>query len=331
MKPYKISVILAAYHGEAYIGEQLKSLFTQTRPPDEIVIGDDSADDATHLAIESVKHEYNGELRYIKNEPRRGFLQNFVNLAREATGDMIFFCDQDDVWLPGKIEFLSGYLEQNPDVEVVACESEMVDAERKPYNRTVLDWVSDLPQKTAEINAGGGIQYILNSTILFSGHNMAIRRSFLPLFLQITDIYTYHDYWIALVGIYFGSFRFINKVFTQFRVHSTNAVTPFLRENNQTLWSRFQNICKSSDDIFRIETLLGEFYKFAQSHSDNPNFRMVKNSYIFYSIRAKILRKNRFVRWFFLLIYGPVYFSRGTGLRSFIRDFLASEIREQRK
>ncbi|MDD7752152.1 MAG: glycosyltransferase, partial [bacterium] len=86
----KISIVIAAYHGEKYIGEQLKSLFKQTRIPDEILIGDDSSDDKTFLAVEAVRSHYTGELKYFRNTPRLGVVQNFVHLAKAATGDFIF-------------------------------------------------------------------------------------------------------------------------------------------------------------------------------------------------------------------------------------------------
>ena len=52
----KISVVLAAYRGEKYIADQLWSLFAQTHIPDEVLIGDDSPDDATGIAVRRILH-----------------------------------------------------------------------------------------------------------------------------------------------------------------------------------------------------------------------------------------------------------------------------------
>lgn len=320
----KISVILAAYHGEAFIGEQLKSLFAQTRPPDEIVIGDDSADNATHLAIEAVKHEYKGELRYIKNVPRLGFRQNFVNLAREATGDMIFFCDQDDVWLPEKIEFLFGCLEQDPDVQVVVCNSEMVDAELHPYHRTVQDWIVDSPPKMDEINAGRGLSPLLNQTVMFYGHNMAMKRTFLERFLQIPQDYPSHDLWLAQTGVLSGSLRYYDRVMTKFRVHTKNVTTPIVPVKKN--WKeRLQEVCKSSEEIFFLFCRATQLMQFAEVYPDVPNLPVLKEFYAFYAFRTALLQKKRFIRLFFILFCFRIYLRNGSGIRSMIRDWIARE------
>ena len=192
----KISVIIAAYHGEKYIGEQLESLFRQTRIPDEIIIADDSHDDKTFLAVEAVRFHYTGELKYFRNTPRLGVVQNFVHLAKMATGDLIFFCDQDDIWLPEKIEKLTAVLDQDPSSQVAVCNSEMVNADLNSLHETLLDGITDFHKKMEQINQGKGFFPLLNQSVGFSGHNMVIKRSFLNIFTSIPSAYRAHDLWI---------------------------------------------------------------------------------------------------------------------------------------
>ena len=103
----KISVIIAAYKGEKFIKEQLLSLCRQTRLPDTVLIGDDSGDDqGTFEAVQEFRREQIPpfELKFFHNQNPSGVNSNFRNLAEKAEDDIIFFCDQDDSWLPEKIE-----------------------------------------------------------------------------------------------------------------------------------------------------------------------------------------------------------------------------------
>ena len=96
----KISVVIAAYRGEKFIGAQLQSIAGQSVPVDEIIICDDSPDGLTRLEIE----KFTGILpiRYVANEKTLGVTGNFNRALHLVTGDVVFLCDQDDVWYPEK-------------------------------------------------------------------------------------------------------------------------------------------------------------------------------------------------------------------------------------
>ena len=69
---------MATYNGEKYIGEQLKSILSQTLLPNEIVICDDLSTDNTINIINDFKIKSNIKIRYFQNEKRLGFGQNFL-------------------------------------------------------------------------------------------------------------------------------------------------------------------------------------------------------------------------------------------------------------
>lgn len=105
MKKYTTSVVLSAYNGEKYIIEQMESLRKQTIPPDEVLVFDDRSTDSTLSLVQEYirKHDlHNWKLQV--NEQNKGWRQNFVDGISEADGDLIFPCDQDDIWLPNKLE-----------------------------------------------------------------------------------------------------------------------------------------------------------------------------------------------------------------------------------
>ena len=96
-----ISICLITYNGEKYINEQLDSILCQLSADDEVVVSDDGSTDRTL----SIIRDYNdNRLRIISNSGKHGVVYNVENALREVKGDYIFLADQDDVWLPGKVE-----------------------------------------------------------------------------------------------------------------------------------------------------------------------------------------------------------------------------------
>ncbi|MBQ7862714.1 MAG: glycosyltransferase, partial [Clostridia bacterium] len=105
----KISVVLAAYKGEKYIEEQLSSIVFQLKDDDEIIVSDDLPGGETEKIVRNLA-EKDARIRYIKG-PGRGLIMNFENAIKNCTGDYIFLCDQDDVWLPDKVETVTEKLD----------------------------------------------------------------------------------------------------------------------------------------------------------------------------------------------------------------------------
>lgn len=98
----KISVAMTTYNGEKYLREQLDSLYSQTRIPDEIIVTDDLSSDNTVKILEEYKK--NKGLKYFINEKRLGVNKNSEKCIKLCSGNYISFCDQDNIWFPEKIE-----------------------------------------------------------------------------------------------------------------------------------------------------------------------------------------------------------------------------------
>ena len=104
----KVSVAMTSYNGEKYIIEQLESIRTQTRAPDEVIILDDRSSDNTVALVKKFILDNNlTNWRVIVNKVNLGWKKNFFESVRQTTGDIVFFSDQDDIWLPDKIRKMS--------------------------------------------------------------------------------------------------------------------------------------------------------------------------------------------------------------------------------
>ena len=101
----KISIVLSTFNGSEYITEQLDTLRNQTRPAEEVLISDDASTDDTVQIIEDYIAKYELDNWLIrKNKENQGWKNNFARLLEDATGDIIFLCDQDDIWHLDKVQ-----------------------------------------------------------------------------------------------------------------------------------------------------------------------------------------------------------------------------------
>lgn len=115
----KVSVALCTYNGEKFIKEQLESILSQKLEVDEIIICDDGSSDSSWAIITEFEHQYPDIFRVFKNESTLGVIKNFEKAINLCTGDVIFLCDQDDIWFSNKITSICNYLLENPHIEAV--------------------------------------------------------------------------------------------------------------------------------------------------------------------------------------------------------------------
>ena len=107
---------MAVFNGERYLEEQLRSIAAQELLPDELVIGDDGSTDGTEEIIRRLSGTFPFPVRYRKNSTRLGFAENFRQTADRAEGDILFFCDQDDIWMKKKTACMAGLLDLHPEI-----------------------------------------------------------------------------------------------------------------------------------------------------------------------------------------------------------------------
>ena len=121
----KLSIVISTYNGELYIKEQLDSILWQNRQPEEVLIIDDCSTDKTVQVISCFITEHKLDSWKLKvNEHNKGWKRNFMEGMWNTEGDLIFPCDQDDIWMPDKLRKMEQIMEQNPQIEVLTCNYE---------------------------------------------------------------------------------------------------------------------------------------------------------------------------------------------------------------
>lgn len=220
----KTTVALCTYNGAQFLREQLESLVAQTRRPDELVVVDDCSSDETVEIINAFSNTCPFEVRLFENEQNLGFVRNFERSLSLATGDVVFPCDQDDVWLPEKIAVLSARLEADESVALVASNATPVDEQLKPLG-TGDFWRSlgISKERLAAMRTGRAFEVLLLQGNVFAGMSMAIRRRFLEDALPIAPEW-YHDSWLALAAASRDALLVEEKPLVLYRIHGRNSV-----------------------------------------------------------------------------------------------------------
>ena len=110
----RISVALCTYNGGRYLERQLESIALQSRMPCELIVCDDRSTDDTIAILRQFQSDAPFPVQVIQNQFRLGSTRNFDQAIGLSRGEFIALCDQDDLWLPAKLERLCDALVDNP-------------------------------------------------------------------------------------------------------------------------------------------------------------------------------------------------------------------------
>ena len=201
----KVSVALAAYRGEKYIGEQIDSILPQLGRDDEIIVSDDCPCDEMKNAVECFS---DSRIKYVRG-PGQGVIKNFEYALGLCKGDYIFLCDQDDVWRDDKVEKCIRELENG--YILVLHDAKIVDAQLNEMGESFF----------ALHHSGAGFlkNIFVNS---FVGCCMAFKKEIKDYVLPFPDEMPMNDQYIGLVAKKHGNVKLINEPLIYYRRHSGN-------------------------------------------------------------------------------------------------------------
>jgi glycosyltransferase involved in cell wall biosynthesis len=226
----KLSVAMCTYNGASYLQEQLQSIATQTRPPDELVVCDDQSTDATVGIVEAFAGRVSFPVRLCINERKLGSTKNFERAVWFCTGEMIALADQDDVWRPGKLAQLAAVLAAAPEVGLVFSDAELVDAALRPLGRRLWEVVGGESARRQLRRRERALRLLLPGWTV-TGATMAFRGGFRSLVLPIpSDIAMAHDGWIALMVSAVARVHFIEEPLMLYRQHSAQQIGARIRK-----------------------------------------------------------------------------------------------------
>ena len=215
----KVSVAMCTYNGEQYVEEQLRSILSQTRKVDEIVIGDDGSEDGT---IEAVKRALTGSTvsqKIIRNRKNLGYRKNFENVIRHTTGDVIFLCDQDDVWLTEKVETMTAVMESDPTCLMAFSDAYVTNASLQVQKGS--QW--DAACYTENHARFPDMMDLLLSGYYVTGAASCIRRELFDRCSNFSEVWI-HDGWLAVHAAFYGTLTPVEKKLIYYRQHGNNQI-----------------------------------------------------------------------------------------------------------
>jgi glycosyltransferase involved in cell wall biosynthesis len=219
MDRHKLSVALCTYNGAKYLPAQLESIVSQTRRPDELIIGDDCSTDATVEILRKFAARAPFPVYLHLNDHNIGSIKNFEHTILHCHGDIIALSDQDDVWLEPKLARLEARLREEPDVGLVFSDAELVNEELRPLGRRLWE-ISFRPDERDKFLQGQWLDVLLIRNVV-TGATMAFRSRFCSLvFPMPTLAATVHDAWIALAIGAFAILAPIDETLLLYRQHS---------------------------------------------------------------------------------------------------------------
>ncbi len=180
-----VGVAMALYNGAKFIRTQLDSIRTQTLVPDRVVMCDDGSRDGTVEIVQAYIQEFNLQdtWKLVINEQNLGYARNFYKAMQLCDTDLIFLCDQDDVWCEDKIERMTAVMDDHAEILLLASKFGMIDAQGNVMH--------GLLEKRAKQT--GGIQEVTHLDLLrvyyWPGMIMCVRGAF---FKNIVDLIKDH-------------------------------------------------------------------------------------------------------------------------------------------
>lgn len=220
----KIAILLASYNGEKYIAEQIESLLAQTEAEWELFVHDDGSADRTLEILRYYEVRYPDRIHVLDGPPCGGAKNNFLRMMRDVQAPYVMFCDQDDAWLPEKVELTlreMKRLEAKHGGEkplLVFTDLYVTDERLHPVSGRLSAYQKLDPRRTKEK------ELMIQNVV--TGCTVMINRALAALATRPENIagIIMHDWWCALIGASFGAVSYVDRALVLYRQHGGNFV-----------------------------------------------------------------------------------------------------------
>ncbi|GHV77329.1 glycosyl transferase [Spirochaetia bacterium] len=214
---------MAVYNGGQFLSEQIESILDQTVQDFVLYIHDDCSADNSFAIARGYAELFPLKIKAKQNETNSGGAQyNFIRMMTEIRDDYVMLCDQDDIWLPEKIEVTLGKMRElesrytkdapllvHTDLRVIDESGAIISPSYKKmmqanYKRTQLKDV------------------VIQNTVL--GCTALYNRSLAGLFTKEPPYMIMHDWWLELTAAALGQIGYTDEAPILYRQHKNNVI-----------------------------------------------------------------------------------------------------------
>lgn len=308
-----ISIAMATYNGEKYINEQLSSLLKQSRLADEVIIIDDLSNDNTaDIVRKFISENKLANWKLFINESNLGYKKNFYQAISRTTGDLIFLCDQDDIWNVDKLECMERIFEENRDIMALNTRIEYVDEMGKPIDIRGKNIQLENNLANLKLERDGLNKIDMEAIWKFNiapGCTMGFTKQIKDIYLQKSECTVYHDWEINFIACTMGGLYFYDQPLIKYRIHNNTVGLAGLNKREPRLLDKRTSAVYS--EINRLE----QFKKYVL---DSENIDRILN---FQIRRYNALKEKSLVKILWLHIR-YAFMKNGLTLKNKIGDIV---------
>ena len=269
----KTSVALCTYNGEKYLRKQLDSILEQTVAVDEIVICDDLSTDATLSILNQYKETFPNIFKIHANEKNLRSVKNFEKAISLCENEIVFLCDQDDMWIPEKVEVILNQFKISPELQVIATNAFIINDDEDMLN---VSTIYDIPSKTTKEMK----EILFFHQNFCTGATMAVRKEFANCIMPFPpENLFHHDEWIALKASLKNQLLFLNDRLIKYRIHQNQLVGGVIF-SEQDLQKRLDKIELPAEEM-NSKIIFSFLKKVKRKMLDIEKFRTIEHQQFF--------------------------------------------------
>lgn len=266
---------MATYNGQEYLKKQIDSILAQSNRDWQLLIRDDGSCDNTISIIEDYMARFPDRIKLITDKQcHLGASLNFGRLLEYADTEYIMFSDQDDIWLPNKIELTLNVMKATeqlyPDKPVlVHTDLRVID----PHSNTIADSMWSYQKLFPEI--GNNLNKITAQNVV-TGCAMMINKKAKAVSIPIPREAIMHDWWIAIKVAKHGKIAYVSTPSILYRQHPGNEIGAKEVQKINSLHF-LKKLC-------RLKELLSAQYKMVKKADPNANLWLLVSNKVFVKI-----------------------------------------------
>lgn len=271
----KLSIVMTTYNGIRYIEEQLESIVNQEREADEVLIFDDGSNDGTPEFIEKyiIKNKLNNTWKVIVNEENKGWRRNFVEGIWSSTGDLVFPCDQDDIWHKDKLKVMEDIMINNPQIKVLTTNVANL------YDNSKREQSSDQNEKLEKVSWAKHIFKVDAPGCVF-----CIRKEIVEKSKNYYNLEYAHDDYFWKLGLFADGLYNYNKDMIDYRRHDDSTFSVEVRKNRNSeariKWINMAlDYCKDLTDYVKDDDTITEKDKKLKIIERNRKYLNIRNKF----------------------------------------------------